>query len=137
MTHKSYGFTLIEVLLALGILAAVAGIIGRLQLRALTRVIHDRKELQHNYVARQELVGYMLKPPKKSKNLKKELPDASMTITTYADEIAKKSSLRQFAKVVTFVRARGQWQEGKVKHEMLLTSLMCTAALAKKTDEKK
>ena len=119
--HKP-GFTLVEVLLVLGLLALSLGLIARMQVRSLDRIEQDTDLLQKVYLLKRSLLE-ALRVPKidKLQLVKKEYSDEFKTRTSL-HEVGKKSKVRGFSKSMRMLTTEATWQRrpGYKQHAQLV-----------------
>jgi hypothetical protein len=105
------GFTIFEVLLAIGILVTAFSVIIFLQTRFLFRVFQDQDEVEKTFLIKKELYNHYLKPPKESRKYVKKLEDSEMTLTTIVEPINKKSSLEPLKDLLRIARMHAVWKK--------------------------
>lgn len=71
MMHNKGAFTLLEVLMALGIVIMAVSIIANLQIRSLDRMLRDRDDLEKIFLLKRTVYESFLNPPQ---DQKKALP---------------------------------------------------------------
>lgn len=122
-TH-SPGFTLIEVILAMGVLTATVFIISGLMLRSLLRVEENRDDIEKVFLIKRELYANYFKPPQKNKKNIQKIEKPAITITSVIEDINKKSSLRDLAKTLKIVRSDAIWKMNKNVRESTMLSFV-------------
>ena len=125
------GFTLLEVLLALVILAGAVSIFSRLHLSSVDRVLISREEIDRIYLISKYLSDINLNPPKKDKPIVNTLEKPEVKITAQFLDIEKKSQLNEFKDVIRIAQAEGEWKSGADQRSLTVVSF------AKKPQEEK
>jgi len=124
------GFTLLEVLLSLVILATSVSILSSLQLRSLMRMWRSREEIERVFLVRKDLTDIFLKLPEKDKPIINKIEDPLINITTQAEDINKKSGLAPFMETIKIVRSDAEWKSNLVDRKLSMISFIL------KTEEK-
>lgn len=107
---QSAAFTLIEVLMALGILVMAVSIIANLQFRSLTRVLKDRDEIEKTFLTKKEHYRYFLQHQKQNGKITTKLEELSMVMTTEIGKINSKSPLAQLRENLRVINTTSQWR---------------------------
>lgn len=124
MKRQSHGFTLMEVLLAMTVLATSMFFLSQLQLRSMLQVYHHRAEVERIPWIKKVVYTNLLKLPEKSKkSIVQELQQPQMKMTTTIDDIDKKSPLAKYARVMRIVKTEGEWQQGNKKEKLTMIAL--------------
>ena len=111
LNQSNAAFSLLEVLMVLGLLTMSIGTIARMQVRSLDRLEQDRDTLQKIYVVRRAMLD-ALKIPKADKLqlVKKEYDDGELKTKTSLHEVGKKSKLKSFGKSIRMLTTQATWQ---------------------------
>jgi hypothetical protein len=133
MKH-SHGFTLIEVILAMGVLTTTIFIISGLMLRSFLRVESNRDDIEKVFLIKRELYAHYFKPPKDNKKIVKKIEEQAVTITSQLGEINKKSSLHELKDNLKIVRSDAIWKTDKFFREASMVSFVFQP---KKEEQKK
>jgi len=129
--HKTSGnaFTMIEVLLALSILASSVVVLSRLNVRSLFRVMRDRDEVEKIFLIKKDFYKFLYKLDQKTwplhaKPLVHKLENPEMTISSYVRDIDKKSSLKKFKDKIYIVQSEGVWKSSDLVYNTKIVSFM-------------
>jgi hypothetical protein len=133
MKH-SQGFTLIEVILAMGVLTTTIFIISGLMLRSFLRVQENRDDIEKVFLIKRELYTHYFKPPKKDKKVVQKIENPAVTIASRLVEINKKSSLKDLKDSLKIVRSDAIWKTDKFFREASMVSFVFQP---KKEEQKK
>jgi prepilin-type N-terminal cleavage/methylation domain-containing protein len=133
MKH-SHGFTLIEVILAMGVLTTTIFIITGLMLRSFLRVQENRDDIEKVFLIKRELYAHYFKPPKDDKKIVKKIEEPIVTITSQRYEINKKSSLHELKDSLKIVRSDAIWKVDAFFREASMVSFVFQP---KKEEQKK
>lgn len=109
MNHRSSGFTLIEVLIALGILVSSVFVLSNLQIRLLFRVLKDREQIEKTFLIKNDLYKAFLKPPAQGKPMVTKYQQDALSITSERLEIAKNSALLEPKDQLSILKTYGNW----------------------------
>jgi hypothetical protein len=123
MKH-SQGFTLIEVILAMGVLTSTIFIISGLMMRSFLRVQENRDDIEKVFLIKRELYANYFKPPQDNKKNVQKIEEPAITITSKLDEINKKSSLRDLSNNLRIVRSDAIWKLNKNVRESSMVSFI-------------
>lgn len=121
---RSQGFTLIEVILAMGVLTSTVFIISGLMLRSFLRVQENRDDIEKVFLIKRELYANYFNPPKYNKKNIQKVEEPAITITSKLDEINKKSSLRDLSKSLRVVRSDAIWKMNNNVRESSMVSFI-------------
>lgn len=132
---KRAGFTLIEVLMAMGVLIIAVSIIANLQLRSLLRMTRDRDDIEKVYLVKQELFKHFLEQQKQKKKFTSSLENPEIKFTTNVDQIHSKSALADLKENLLWVKTEGQWKLDNDKRSTNMVALVFKPR--EKKDEKK
>ncbi len=132
---KRAGFTLIEVLMAMGVLIIAVSIIANLQLRSLLRMTRDRDDIEKVYLLKQELFKHFLEQQKQKKKFTSSLENPEIKFTTNVDQIHSKSALADLKENLLWVKTEGQWKLDNDKRSTNMVALVFKPR--EKKDEKK
>lgn len=115
-------FTLIEVMIALFILATTWFVLSSVQMRSYLRVESNRKNVERVYLIKKELYQLLMAPPKSEKPVVLKLEEPSLRITSNMLEIPKKSSLHTFKDNLRIVQSEADWKDaGRVRKEKMIS----------------
>ncbi|MFH1254692.1 MAG: prepilin-type N-terminal cleavage/methylation domain-containing protein [bacterium] len=118
------GFTLIEVILAMGVLTSTVFIISGLMLRSFLRVQENRDDIEIVFLIKRELYANYFNPPKDNKKNVQKIEEPAITITSKLDEINKKSSLCDLSKNLRIVRSDAIWKMNNNIRESAMVSFI-------------
>ncbi len=121
---NSQGFTLIEVILAMGVLTATVFIISGLMLRSFLRVQENRDDIEKVFLIKRELYANYFNPPKDNKKNVQKIEEPAITITSKLDDINKKSSLSDLRKTLKIVRSDAIWKMNNNVRESAMVSFI-------------
>lgn len=110
MIKKKSGFTLIEVLLALAILAASSYILSGLQIRALLKLRASREFVERIYLLKKQLYLFLINPPKSDKPVKIESSAPAVKLVSVRKQISKKSAFAGISPSLYLVESTGTWK---------------------------
>lgn len=136
MKHNSAAFTLVEVLIAMGILTATLFIITNLQSRALYRILFDRDRIENFYGIKRDFLMSWETPPEEGKQ-KIDLREEGLRkikYVTQTQEIKKDSSLKEFKKNIKILSSEVTWKDGRDERNLSMVSFVFQPP--KKKDEK-
>ncbi len=120
-------YTLIEVLLAMGILTSAAFVISNLQLRSLLRIMSNRDDVEKIFLIKKELISYCIhiaKPPKKEFT---KLENLGLTLTTQVSKLPAKSSLASLDDRLNFVHTLALWKHEGLQKEVTMVTFLYKA----------
>ena len=117
------GFTIFEVILALGILTTSVLLITGLQTKAIFRVLDDRDAIEKIFLVKKDLYLSMLETPTKQKSINK-LDSPEMTITTEIIDIAGKSCLAPWKDKLKILKCEGVWQKDMFTRSAVMGSII-------------
>lgn len=120
---KSRGFTLIEVMIAMFILATSMFFMSELQVKAMLRVWHGREDIDRLYLIK-KYAYRMSFEPKKARRQSHQFDDPEMNLVIEPCSIHKKSSLAPFAKQVQFLKSTGHWARGSSSRSLSIVTLI-------------
>lgn len=109
MNHRSHGFTLIEVLIALGILVSSVFVLSSLQIRSLFRILKDRERIEKTFLIKTELYKALIKPPLQGKPIVINNKQNMLAITSEKIELQKQSNLIDLKDQLSLIKSSGQW----------------------------
>jgi prepilin-type N-terminal cleavage/methylation domain-containing protein len=108
-TNRS-GFTILEVLLSIALVATAMSIIARIHARVLTRLEQNNDDIAKTFLLKRELAAYTMKYPKAPKKLEHDYEDLNLKVITKRKELGKKSSLRDLAPRIEEVGNSVRWK---------------------------
>lgn len=115
-------FTLIEVMIALFILATTGFVLSSVQMRSYLRVETNRKNVERVYLIKKELYQLLMTPPKSDKPVVVKLENPILRITSNMVEIPKKSSLYSFKDNLRIIQSEADWKDaGRVRKEKMIS----------------
>ena len=129
-------FTMVEVLMALGILVVAVTIVARLQFNALMRVLDDRNDLEHVFFIKKEQYLQSLRMHKEQKKYVQKLEDPEMKITSQVMAVDPKSSLAPLKHRLFLVQTVGTWKYNRVERSSAMTSLVMRHEKPKEQEKK-
>lgn len=121
---SSNGFTLIEVILAMGVLTSTIFIISGLMLRSFLRVQENRDDIEKVFLIKRELYANYFKPPEDNKKNVQKVEEPAITITSKVYDINKKSSLRDLSKTLKIIRSDAIWKMDNHVRESSMASFI-------------
>lgn len=130
---KSRAFTLLEVILAIGVVVVAVSVITNIQLRSLFKVLRDRDEIEKTFFIKRELYTNFLRTANKKEKIVEKLENPEMTITTQFSKIGPKSTLAALKNKIKLVRSVGEWKNENVAQ----LASMVTFIVSLPADEKK
>ena len=126
-------FTLMEVLLALTILATSLYVLSDLQMKSIFRVFKDKRKIEHTFLTKKQLYLAYIKNMQAGKPVVEKLEDPKLEITTEVIELSKKSVFKKSAEKINLVKSTGTWQqEGESQQQFEIVTMTL-----KKAEEKK
>lgn len=111
MKQHSVAFTLVEVLIALFILATTGYVLSSVQMRSFLRVKKHRESIARIFLIKKELYKFFIKQPKSGKPVVLRLENPDIRITSEMVEIPKKSSLRHFKDNLRIIQSEADWKD--------------------------
>ena len=133
MKHRERtAFTLIEVLLALGVLATSMAILSSLQTKSIFRVLYGREEIDRVFLIKQRLYSLLIKPTKLNRPKKERLEEPEMSIETTTFSIPRKSSLFDLRTKLMAMSTTGKWLRAGREQTMRMVSFVFNAKEEKK-----
>ncbi len=136
MRH-SPGFTLIEVVLAIGILATTMYTLSSLQIRSLYRIIKDREQIEKIFLTKCQCYRAHLKPLAAGKRVVVKTENPPTTFTTEVSEIGKKSALVKFAQDLNVLKTECLWKSEFMNGQLDMISFTPKTAEEKEQQKKK
>lgn len=124
MIKKKSGFTLIEVLLALAILAASSYLLSGLQIRGLLKLRNSRELVERIYLLKKQLYLFLINPPTNEKPIKIESELPAIKIVAVRKQISKKSAFAGISPSLYFIDATGTWKGWGVEQKESMMSLV-------------
>ena len=121
---QSRGFTLIEVILAMGVLTSTVFIISGLMLRSFLRVQENRDNTEKVFLIKRELYENYIKPPKSYNPVITKLEKPEITITSAIHDISEKSTLKSLKKKLKIVRSDAIWTKDTIIKESSMISFV-------------
>lgn len=116
---KRQGFTLIEVLIAMAILAGSVYVLCDVHIRSLYRLMYERDLLLNFFVAKKKLVEQMPLLEKKFKPQKSFVEERTLNVAVDLVEPDKKSILTNIlGRKLALVKVVGSWQRGPFNEEV-------------------
>ncbi len=129
------GFTLLEVLLALGLLTGVVALVANIQFRTFDRLVTDRNTLQKTYICRRYLQEMLVKMSK-SRQQKDEQENPALRLKATLQQPEKKSVLAAYAHDLYIAHAEVAWDGmGKRKEKLGMYGLALIPDQHKKKQE--
>ena len=133
MKINSGGFTLIEVILAMGVLTTTIFLVSSLMLRSFYRVEECRDDIEKVFIIKRELYANYLKHPKEGKKVVQKIEVPAITITSVLGDIQEKSVFRKLKDKLKIVRSDATWKTDKRTRESSMQSFV----FSPKKEEKK
>jgi len=131
---QTQAFTLIEVMIALFILATTGFVLSSVQMRSYMRVESNRKNVERVYLIKKELYQLLMSPPKTDKPVVVKLEDPVLRITSNMVEVPKKSSLHVFNDNLRIIQSQADWKDaGLVRKEKMISFVYQEPEEEKKT----
>lgn len=132
---NSRGFTLLEVMIALGVLSGSIYVLTDLNIKSLWRVYKDRDELEKMFLVKKQLAEQVFVPIKSIKPRKEPVEKPVMIIETTLPELSQKSALQTaVGDCCKIVRVEGTWKYAGMNRSFVLGALYFDPAVL---DEKK
>jgi type II secretory pathway pseudopilin PulG len=132
----SPGFTFVEILLALTILAGSMYIFSGIQFRAVNKVRKSVNEVERVFFIKKELYKLFLDTNNK-KPKKITIAQPEIVIETSRRKIdPKKSALKDFEKEIDIIVATGNWKDGPDQRSMSMISFIEKPKPKKKQEKK-
>jgi|GEM_PF-3781311 len=122
---KNNAFTLIEIMLAMGILTLAVTIISDLQISSLFKLIQDRDNLERTFLIKQENYKKFWQENlvAKSKKATIEIESMETSIKSELVDIAPKSELKDFQKTIKIIQTEASWKSSLGKQTSKMISL--------------
>jgi hypothetical protein len=112
LSQNKVAFTLIEVLMVLGLLTMCLGVVVRLQMRSFDRIEQDQHLLQKTYLIKRAMLDALRVPRiEKLQLIKKEYEDGAIKARTALHDVAKKSKIKKISNQVRALVTDIAWQE--------------------------
>lgn len=121
---QSHGFTLIEVILAMGVLTTTVFVVSGLMLRSFLRVQENRDDIEKVFLVKHELYDNYLKPPQASKSVVKKIGNPEITITSMLSDINEHSTLKVLNKKLKIVKSDAIWTKDNIIKESSMLSFV-------------
>lgn len=121
---KRNAFTLIEVIIAIGMLTVAVSVVASLQLRSLFRVLRDRDMIEKIFLIKKDVYAMWLKPPAKQFKKINKLEDKEMAIATVVSGINPKSSLASLGDRLQMVCVTGAWKQNQIKQRVAMGAVI-------------
>lgn len=121
---KNGGFTLIEVMIAMGVLTTSVFFISEIMLKSLVRIQENQDNIEKVFFIKRELYLNFFKIPINEKKVVTRLEDPILNLTTEVEDIANKSSLKDYKDVVKIMKSRGLWKKDNKPKESEMLSLV-------------
>jgi len=122
------GFTLVEVLLAMGILTLAVTTISDLQFRSLFRVLQDREDIERIFLVKREVYkNFWSENLAQRDSIKKEiqtLENPELKLTTEILDINPKSSLKAFKDKIKIINTSGEWKSSGKNKKITMVGLV-------------
>ena len=125
--QKNTGFTLIEVLLALAVLATSMVVLSNLQMKSVFRVWQSREEVDRVFLVKQRLYNLFMYPKKLEREKKEELEEPAVKIETRTFAINRKSSLYPLRDKLMGIGATGTWDNQGRQERIAMVSFVLKA----------
>ena len=132
-SKKSQGFTILEVLIALGILVMASAAITNIQMRIFANMQRNQDDVDRVFLLKKHLTEVLLSKPLQTKKEKITIENPATTITIQASPIDKKSSLAVWEDSLVFIHAQADWKAENILQNMYMLGI----ALKPKEKEKK
>ncbi len=133
--NQSQGFTTIEVIIAMFILASSVYVLSDVQVRSMFKMLRDRDMLQKIFIIKKKAVEYVPLIPKKFKPSKEKLEDVDVMLRVESFEFPKKSLLRDLlSDELDCLHISGEWRQGPFSYDVGF--FLCSGRERKKKDEK-
>lgn len=125
------GFTLMEAMIALVIGATALFWASNTQVRSLNRLFLRAGELSRIYEIKSELYNFFIKPPRSTKVQKATYEFPPLEISTFYEEMTKKSSLYDWNDRIRRVRSEGKWENKVLTKNSIITSMITWVGIPK------
>jgi len=135
---RKSAFTLLEVLISIGVLASSIYVLSNLQIRSRMQVLKKAEEVERIFFVKKHLYQLFLAPPETDKPEKIEIEKPDIKIVSGKQSIdPKKSSLKDFSKEIDIIWTTGSWKREPDILSMKMISFVQKPKPKSKKDEKK
>lgn len=117
------GFTILEVLMALGLVVMVASMVLSIQMRIFERMKNNKEEVDRIFLLKQTLTQTLLQTPLTEKKIKLDIEEPSTIITIEPAAIEKKSSLAPWADRLVMLHAQAAWKSENIGMDMRVVAV--------------
>lgn len=125
MMKKVPAFTLMEAMIALVIGAMALFWASNTQIGSLNRLFLRAGELSRMYEIKSSLYQFYIKPQKSPTKIKKATyENPPLSVSTFYEEIPKKSSLYPWNSRIRRVRSEGKWDNKAITRNSIISSLI-------------
>ena len=119
---KNSAFTLIEVMLAMGVLTVSVFFVSEILFKALTRLQDNNDNIEKTFILKRELYLNYFKRPFITKKIVTKLEDPSVTFATTLEDVNKKSGLKEFQDTLKIIQTNAVWKKEKnIKESNMLS----------------
>lgn len=117
----SNGFTLMEVMLAMGVLTMSIFVISEIMLRSLLRIQTNQDNLEKVFLIKREFYLNFIKIPFNEKKVVTKLEDPAITFATTIVDIGNKSSLKEYKDLLKIIQTNATWKiENRIKESNMM-----------------
>ena len=114
-----HGFTTIEVIVAMFILASSVYVLADVQVRSMFKILRDRELLQKIFILKKKTAEFVPLISKEFKPSKEKLEDMELTLRVESFEFPKKSLLRELlGEDLDCLRTTGEWKSGPFSYDV-------------------
>lgn len=118
------GFTLIEVMLAMGVLTTSLFVISEIMIRSLSKIQENQDNLEKIFLIKRELYLNFLKPKIEDKRIVSKIENPAMTLVTTLEAIKPKSELKEYKDSLKFMQTNAIWKLNQKQKECLMASIV-------------
>lgn len=119
---KNSAFTLIEVMLAMGVLTVSVFFISEIMFKALTRLQDNQDNIEKIFILKRELYLNFIKRPLITKKVVTKIEDPAVTFVTDIEDINKKSGLSDYKDILKVIHTNAVWKrENHLKESNMLS----------------
>ncbi len=120
--RSRHGFTFMEVMLALVVLAISITVLGNMQMSSVFRVDRGRELVDRVFLIKRRLYEQFLRPVMSEKAKIDRLEQPPVKITTQTLPVSKKSSLASLRDQLIVLRADGEWPRAGLPGSITMVS---------------
>lgn len=119
---RSKGFTLMEVMLAMGVLTMSIFVISGIMLRSILRIQANQDNLEKIFLIKREFYLNFFKKPLSEKKVVTKLEDPTITFATTLEDIGNKSNLKEYKDSLKIIQTNATWKiENRIKESNMIS----------------